>query len=856
MASMFQLSSLRLPLWLVVLASNSIIVVLASAQHNSNIEMTTFFDNPKDNIASDMITISNNTDSILENSSNQDNGEDNVGISQDSEEGVQLKENHDTQSVELSFVQIIETEVYNHIDGKWMKPSLVTTHPQQQHAVDSSLMLFHWTDAVTGFETCNPSQQELPPNVSKEYRKQHWCDEWKILIEDNPHQLQDNSSKGRDLDGWQYYTLNENDTQAIMHIRQRTWIRTIQTIKSNNGYEKRLRKDKLQKIFGRDTLHSVVNDKLANTKENKNHHRKKKKHKIRHDQLFQSSSNTISSNIHESKAVEILPENHRRFNTRRNNNIIIKYKNVLRNIRDDYNFKGFGLSFIKSMFFLRACGIAFRIPITNNFGSIESRPSIPSISSSIEIFTSSGIPSATSSVVDNDIDRISGQSDKLVSEDQSYYAFMKNRFWNKLFSQRQNFLFFPTRQPKHDLKPVVPIIEEELAKSLPFSLLHFLPKSIPQLTIAWTISCSVRIEFMKWCFHCIYHTMIQFVYYIVVHIWIRGIVLAVSAFLFPITMKMPLIDLSGNYYNDQEDFVSNPAIDDFEKNNGRQVPILPKPSKVLSKSAVAVVPLNVQRSKRFIVPFLSTWYETLPNYSRTSEERIGVSFAIRYNAKRGKHYRVSFSHFYGIRLAQVYEQCCVPIVQQIENTKKKRNENLLSTTTSTKSVASIPVILTRYLPAFCTSFSGPIPDDGYITTGNVLFTLSGIYPRQSITSSLTSVLYQQSFMYIYKSYHGRDNVLQQQEHNVENIANKSLMHTNITGTHSSTAGVDSANHLQAREESMRSHPQKYDVTDRSQTVDGAQLDRNTSSSSINLLDEKEERLIEELGKLEDAIVKD
>jgi hypothetical protein len=55
-------------------------------------------------------------------------------------------------------------------------------------------------------------------------------------------------------------------------------------------------------------------------------------------------------------------------------------------IQDDFNFKGFGLSVYKSLFFPTGMGISFRLPLTMNFDTWDRRPELPSISTDISFF--------------------------------------------------------------------------------------------------------------------------------------------------------------------------------------------------------------------------------------------------------------------------------------------------------------------------------------------------------------------------------------------------------------------------------------------------------------------------------------
>jgi len=55
-------------------------------------------------------------------------------------------------------------------------------------------------------------------------------------------------------------------------------------------------------------------------------------------------------------------------------------------LRDNYNFKGFGLSCYKSFIFPKSFGAMFRLPLTANLDMLERRPYLPSISSSAGFF--------------------------------------------------------------------------------------------------------------------------------------------------------------------------------------------------------------------------------------------------------------------------------------------------------------------------------------------------------------------------------------------------------------------------------------------------------------------------------------
>lgn len=63
-----------------------------------------------------------------------------------------------------------------------------------------------------------------------------------------------------------------------------------------------------------------------------------------------------------------------------------KWPRWMRAIRDDFNFKGFGLSLYKSLVFPTSFGISFRLPLTYNFGRWETNPGLPSVSTAIGLY--------------------------------------------------------------------------------------------------------------------------------------------------------------------------------------------------------------------------------------------------------------------------------------------------------------------------------------------------------------------------------------------------------------------------------------------------------------------------------------
>jgi hypothetical protein len=55
-------------------------------------------------------------------------------------------------------------------------------------------------------------------------------------------------------------------------------------------------------------------------------------------------------------------------------------------IRDQFNFKGFGWTFYKSVLSVKSFGVAFRVPLTYNFNAWDQRRALPSITASAGVY--------------------------------------------------------------------------------------------------------------------------------------------------------------------------------------------------------------------------------------------------------------------------------------------------------------------------------------------------------------------------------------------------------------------------------------------------------------------------------------
>jgi hypothetical protein len=68
---------------------------------------------------------------------------------------------------------------------------------------------------------------------------------------------------------------------------------------------------------------------------------------------------------------------------RRKSSII---RTAFKAVRDDWNFKGYGISLYKSFLFPESCGLALRLPLTMNFDWWDRHPELPSLSSAVSFY--------------------------------------------------------------------------------------------------------------------------------------------------------------------------------------------------------------------------------------------------------------------------------------------------------------------------------------------------------------------------------------------------------------------------------------------------------------------------------------
>jgi hypothetical protein len=220
----------------------------------------------------------------------------------------------------------------------------------------------------------------------------------------------------------------------------------------------------------------------------------------------------------------------------------------MQSVKDSYNFKGFGLTFYKSLVFRESFGLALRLPLTYNFNLWEQHPSLPTVGASLAVYH-------------------------------------------------------------------------------PWVICVFINTSLRMEVIQWAVTTSVA----------------TFVYVTCWMIWtvlLRGLLVAGSALLFPVTRRF------------------------YQPTFPLQQP---------------------------------NWHG--PDYSRSVEERLGVSWSWRLSLARGYEYRFGCSHYLAHSLVALLKSW---------------------------NIQRIPGWIVRRVAAIGTSVSGPIPDQPYMTASSLL-SLSGLY---------------------------------------------------------------------------------------------------------------------------------
>ena len=65
---------------------------------------------------------------------------------------------------------------------------------------------------------------------------------------------------------------------------------------------------------------------------------------------------------------------------------LLPLSTLAQSLKNSWSFKGYSLSFYKSLLYPLASGVSFRLPITQNFAAYFSRPYLPAVSTSLGVY--------------------------------------------------------------------------------------------------------------------------------------------------------------------------------------------------------------------------------------------------------------------------------------------------------------------------------------------------------------------------------------------------------------------------------------------------------------------------------------
>jgi uncharacterized membrane protein required for colicin V production len=437
-------------------------------------------------------------------------------------------------TITTSVVQIVETEYLDEYTGRWTALQNGTycsksrsddenDGKESPYKKEDMIMVPQWTDAMTGEPVVAPSEYVL---CNDRNQNQTWVGEWKIAVT--------SSSQS----GWEYSRRRGRPKQA----------QAPAVVNTKRRMSPLLQYTHRQRIWLRTIATTTID----------------------------------SGGTPQQQSIKVSKQKNKK--KRRNTNLYVR---MIEAIQEDWNFKGFGMTFVKSVLYRNAFGFAFRIPMTLHFKTWERYPALPNIGSSIAIF-------------------------------------------------------------------------------------------LPQLCICLFINLSFRVEYIQMGLYYI-SRIIPSLCTALLLLLLRGLALAVSALLYPLT-RQPLLLANIQEYDDN----------DINNRNALWDLLLPK-------------------------------YTALYQLRRhpESDERIDVTWSFRWSLDRGYEFRTTCSHFYAVPLATVIE-AMIPILPMSEN-----KLTIYSTTSIMKLMDWIP----RHEAAIGCSFVGPAYHDktGLFITANTLLSLSGIY---------------------------------------------------------------------------------------------------------------------------------
>lgn len=245
-----------------------------------------------------------------------------------------------TAASAASVYQLTETEVYDDRNRVWKAADSSSTGfgTTTTSSSSTSSTAARWTDA-TG--RASPAPDKLVPVAGTEF-----VGDWKIV-----------TGSGRDAYGWEYVSTQASQSSSstaamVVPVRRRTWLRTLQPISSTS------------------TTTSTPTT---------------------------TTTSKVSTSLSKTAAATALKPTTAKQSTRkptrkqkRRTPILPKFLLPavwIRAVRDDFNFKGWGWTFYKSLQTTDSVGLALKLPLTYNFDTWERHPALPSVGSSVCVYS-------------------------------------------------------------------------------------------------------------------------------------------------------------------------------------------------------------------------------------------------------------------------------------------------------------------------------------------------------------------------------------------------------------------------------------------------------------------------------------
>jgi len=259
-----------------------------------------------------------------------------------------------------SLVEVYEHEFYDKQKLDWIGGDYVSSNTKKTDTSTSTSTSTKTNPAGRWTSSPHPSHRDAkakylpPPSQLSPPRGYEYISDWKIDV----------TGKAKDELGWEYFI----DRKEGLGTRRRRWLRTVSAIAID---EKKKTSSSTNSVGGKNTSSNISGS-------------------------FTSSAVTTSAVTPKiptitSKIPPIPPPRRVVSSTTRSAYKMRDLKpnataKLLQELAESFNFKGYGINFYKSLLKKEACGIGVRLPITNCFAFLESRPYLPTVAT-VMIFT-------------------------------------------------------------------------------------------------------------------------------------------------------------------------------------------------------------------------------------------------------------------------------------------------------------------------------------------------------------------------------------------------------------------------------------------------------------------------------------